>query len=65
MFFARRVILVEGIAEQTVLPELFEQTNGASLEGNRLYGHERQWRRVPGFPVGIQERVFERCKAAV
>lgn len=32
MFFARRLILVEGIAEQTVLPLLFEQLEGKSLE---------------------------------
>jgi putative ATP-dependent endonuclease of OLD family len=32
MFFARRLILVEGIAEQTVLPLLFEQSEGKSLE---------------------------------
>ena len=33
MFFARRLILVEGIAEQTVIPVLFEQKTGQSLEG--------------------------------
>ena len=32
MFFARRLILVEGIAEQTVIPVLFEQKEGKSLE---------------------------------
>lgn len=32
MFFARRLILVEGIAEQTLLPRLFDQHHGASLE---------------------------------
>lgn len=32
MFFARRLILVEGIAEQTLLPRLFEQHHNASLE---------------------------------
>jgi putative ATP-dependent endonuclease of OLD family len=32
MFFARRLILVEGIAEQTVIPLLFEQSEGKSLE---------------------------------
>lgn len=33
MFFARRIILVEGIAEQIVIPILFEQKTGQSLEG--------------------------------
>jgi len=33
MFFARRLILVEGIAEQIVIPMLFEQETGQSLEG--------------------------------
>jgi putative ATP-dependent endonuclease of the OLD family len=32
MFFARRLILVEGIAEQTVVPVLFEEQEGRSLE---------------------------------
>ncbi len=32
MFFARRLILVEGIAEQIVIPMLFEQVTGQSLE---------------------------------
>ncbi len=32
MFFARRLILVEGIAEQTVIPVLFQQSTGDSLE---------------------------------
>ena len=32
MFFARRLILVEGIAEQTVIPLFFEQSEGRSLE---------------------------------
>jgi len=32
MFFARRLILVEGIAEQIVIPMLFEQVKGQSLE---------------------------------
>ena len=32
MFFARRLILVEGIAEQIVIPMLFEQETGQSLE---------------------------------
>lgn len=32
MFFARRLILVEGIAEQIVIPMLFEQATGQSLE---------------------------------
>jgi predicted ATP-dependent endonuclease of OLD family len=32
MFFARRLILVEGIAEQTVIPLLFEQSHGKTLE---------------------------------
>lgn len=32
MFFARRLILVEGIAEQIVVPMLFEQETGLSLE---------------------------------
>jgi putative ATP-dependent endonuclease of the OLD family len=32
MFFARRLILVEGIAEQIVIPLLFEQETGQSLE---------------------------------
>jgi len=32
MFFARRLLLVEGIAEQTLLPRLFEQHHGESLE---------------------------------
>jgi predicted ATP-dependent endonuclease of OLD family len=32
MLFARRLILVEGIAEQTVIPLLFEQSEGKSLE---------------------------------
>jgi predicted ATP-dependent endonuclease of OLD family len=32
MFFARRLILVEGIAEQIVVPMLFEQTTGHTLE---------------------------------
>jgi putative ATP-dependent endonuclease of the OLD family len=32
MFFARRLILVEGIAEQTLIPILFEQVEGRSLE---------------------------------
>ena len=32
MFFARRLILVEGIAEQIVLPRLFEQATGQTLE---------------------------------
>jgi predicted ATP-dependent endonuclease of OLD family len=32
MFFARRLILVEGIAEQVVIPILFEQDKGRSLE---------------------------------
>jgi len=32
MFFARRLILVEGIAEQIVIPILFEQRTGQSLE---------------------------------
>lgn len=34
MFFARRLILVEGIAEQIVIPVLFEQKTGQSLERN-------------------------------
>ncbi len=33
MFFARRIILVEGIAEQIIIPSLFEQKTGQSLEG--------------------------------
>lgn len=33
MFFARRLILVEGIVEQIVIPKLFEQKTGQSLEG--------------------------------
>ena len=33
MFFARRLILVEGIAEQIVIPKLFEQKSDQSLEG--------------------------------
>ncbi|MEK6259029.1 MAG: AAA family ATPase [Planctomycetota bacterium] len=32
MFFARRLLLVEGIAEQTLLPRLFERHCGSSLE---------------------------------
>jgi predicted ATP-dependent endonuclease of OLD family len=32
MFFARRLILVEGIAEQTVIPVLFEQLTANTLE---------------------------------
>jgi predicted ATP-dependent endonuclease of OLD family len=32
MFFARRLILVEGIAEQTMIPLLYEQSEGKSLE---------------------------------
>jgi len=32
MFFARRLILVEGIAEQIIIPLLFEQKVGQSLE---------------------------------
>ncbi len=32
MFFARRIILVEGIAEQTVIPILFKEKTGKSLE---------------------------------
>ena len=32
MFFARRLILVEGIAEQIVVSRLFEQTTGQTLE---------------------------------
>jgi len=32
MFFARRLILVEGIAEQVIIPILFEQNTGQSLE---------------------------------
>ena len=32
MFFGRRLILVEGIAEQIVIPMLFEQETGQSLE---------------------------------
>jgi predicted ATP-dependent endonuclease of OLD family len=32
MFFARRLLLVEGIAEQTVIPRLFELYKGDSLE---------------------------------
>ncbi len=32
MFFARRLILVEGIAEQIVIPKLFEQNADRSLE---------------------------------
>jgi len=32
MFFARRLVLVEGIAEQIVIPMLFEQKTGQSLE---------------------------------
>lgn len=32
MFFARRLILVEGIAEQTVIPVLFENSEGKTLE---------------------------------
>lgn len=32
MFFARRLILVEGIAEQIIIPVLFEQKTGRSLE---------------------------------
>jgi putative ATP-dependent endonuclease of OLD family len=32
MFFARRLILVEGIAEQTLLPVFFEQSQNQSLE---------------------------------
>ena len=32
MFFARRLILVEGIAEQIVIPMLFEQETGMTLE---------------------------------
>lgn len=33
MFFARRLILVEGIVEQIVIPILFKQETGHSLEG--------------------------------
>lgn len=32
MLFARRLILVEGIAEQTLLPRLFQRHHGATLE---------------------------------
>ena len=32
MFFARRLILVEGIAEQALLPVLFEKVAGRTLE---------------------------------
>ena len=32
MFFARRLILVEGIAEQVIIPILYEQNTGQSLE---------------------------------
>lgn len=32
MFFARRLLLVEGIAEQTLLPRLFQRHHGATLE---------------------------------
>lgn len=32
MFFARKIILVEGIAEQTLLPIFFERTYGKTLE---------------------------------
>jgi predicted ATP-dependent endonuclease of OLD family len=32
MFFARRLILVEGITEQTVVPVLFEKSEGKTLE---------------------------------
>ncbi len=32
MFFARRLILVEGIAEQIIIPILFDQKTGRSLE---------------------------------
>ena len=32
MFFARRLILVEGIAEHTVVPALFENSEGKTLE---------------------------------
>ncbi|MFC7772553.1 ATP-dependent nuclease [Flavobacterium sp. GCM10027622] len=32
MFFARKIIFVEGIAEQTLLPIFFERTYGRSLE---------------------------------
>lgn len=32
MFFARRLILVEGIAEQTIIPALFENFKGKTLE---------------------------------
>lgn len=32
MFFARRLILVEGIAEQTLIPRMFQKYKGESLE---------------------------------